>query len=134
MGKKEDWEEIFIADCELSLQVLQEEKAVLEKRCANYEMQISKMEKGICDVCKEIEKDRKLADLEKENAELKVENEANENGAKKYAEFYFETNDQLTKAKEIIKNLLCVVRNHLRIADINFNALINEADKFMQEN
>ena len=27
MTEKEKWEEIFIADCELSLQVLQEEKA-----------------------------------------------------------------------------------------------------------
>lgn len=47
----------------------------------------------------------KLKELEKENAELEAENEANENGAKKYAEFYFETNDQLTKAKEIILRL-----------------------------
>ena len=44
--------------------------------------------------------------LEEQIAELKAENEANENGAKKYAEYYFETNDQLTKAKEIIKDLL----------------------------
>ncbi len=50
--------------------------------------------------------EKRIADLEKENAELKAENEANENGAKKYAEFYFETNDQLTKAKEIIKAFL----------------------------
>ena len=45
----------------------------LEKRCANYEMEISKMEKGICDICKETEKDKKIEQLEKENAELKSE-------------------------------------------------------------
>lgn len=43
----------------------------LEKRCAKYEMELSKMEKGICDVCKETEKDKRLEKLEKENAELK---------------------------------------------------------------
>ena len=43
----------------------------LEKRCANYEMNISKMEKGTCDICKETEKDKKILDLEKENAELR---------------------------------------------------------------
>lgn len=32
----------------------------LEKRCANYEMNISKMEKGTCDICKETEKDDQL--------------------------------------------------------------------------
>lgn len=42
----------------------------LEKRCANYEMQISKMEKDTCDICKEREKDKRLAELEKEKCEL----------------------------------------------------------------
>ena len=48
-------------------------------------------------------------ELEKENAELEAKNEANENGAKKYAEYYFKTNDQLTKAKKYISFLLGVV-------------------------
>lgn len=38
--------------------------ADLEKRCANYEMNISKMEKGTCDICKEIEKDKRITELE----------------------------------------------------------------------
>ena len=49
---------------------------------------------------------KSVQELEKENAELKAENEANENGAKKYAEYFFETNDQLTKAKELLKQWL----------------------------
>ena len=38
--------------------------AELEKRCANYEMTISKMEKGTCDICKETEKDKRITELE----------------------------------------------------------------------
>jgi uncharacterized coiled-coil protein SlyX len=38
--------------------------AELEKRCANYEMTISKMEKGTCDICKETEKDNRIVELE----------------------------------------------------------------------
>ncbi len=58
----------------------------------------------------ELQKDKgelidRVRELEKENAELKAENEANENGAKKYAEFYFETNDQLTKATVLLKKM-----------------------------
>ena len=47
-------------------------------------------------------RDKEIEELEMENAELEAKNEANENGAKKYAECDFKTNDQLTKAKEII--------------------------------
>ena len=50
--------------------------------------------------------DYQLEGRDNEIRELKAENEANENGAKKYAEFYFETNDQLTKAKELLKEWL----------------------------
>lgn len=48
-----------------------ERLAELKKRCDNYEMILSKMEKGICDICKETEKDKKIEELEKENKELK---------------------------------------------------------------
>ena len=69
---------------------------------------------------------------EKRIAELEAENEANENGAKKYAEYYFETNDQLTKAKEIIKYLLSFIQkeNYKTRWDIN----IAEAEQFLKEN
>ena len=43
---------------------------VLEKRCANYEMTISKMEKGTCDICKETEKDNRIAELKDYNKKL----------------------------------------------------------------
>ena len=42
---------------------------------------------------------------EKRIAELEAENEANENGAKKYADYYFKTNNQLTKAKELLEEV-----------------------------
>ena len=38
--------------------------------------------------------------------EKEAENEANKNGAEKYAELYFETNDKLNNAKVIIRDLL----------------------------
>lgn len=44
---------------------------ILEKRCANYEMTISKMEKGTCDICKEIEKDKKIEELEAQIEKMK---------------------------------------------------------------
>lgn len=45
--------------------------AELEKRCANYEMNISKMEKGTCDICKETEKDKKIEELEQQIEKMK---------------------------------------------------------------
>ena len=45
--------------------------AELEKRCANYEMTISKMEKGTCDICKETEKDKKIEELEQQIEKMK---------------------------------------------------------------
>lgn len=48
-----------------------EENVKLKKRCDNYEMTLSKMEKGICNICKETEKDKKIEELEKENEELR---------------------------------------------------------------
>jgi hypothetical protein len=49
----------------------QEEIVELEKRCANYEMTISKMEKGTCDICKETEKDKKIEALEQQIEKMK---------------------------------------------------------------
>ena len=76
-----------------------------------------------------------LAELEKENErltdELKAENEANENGAKKYAEYYFETNDQLTKAKEIIKNCIHILKHSGTALD--WKTVINQAEQFLKE-
>ena len=75
---------------------LEHENAKLEKRCADYEMTISKMEKGTCDICKETEKDNKIAKLEQENAELKaVERMA----------LYSRMSDRLAKAEELLLEL-----------------------------
>ena len=61
---------------------------------------------------------------------LEAENEANKNGAEKYAEFYFETNDKLTKAKKIIGNLYAICKdNHYP----NTSVLIEQAEEFLKE-
>ena len=81
----------------------------LEKRCANYEMQLSKMEKGTCDIYKETEKDKKIAYLEKENAELKdklnkIERKCKFNFVDLLHDVENESKqeEQLTKAKELL--------------------------------
>ena len=76
--------------------------------------------------------EKRIAELEKENAELKVENEANENGAKKYAEFYFETNNQLTKAKEIIKEFVQWATWQGSNCP-NFKSIQDKAEQFLKE-
>lgn len=70
MTKAEVNRETTIADACNAIARLETENAELEKRCANYEMKISKMEKGTCDVCKETEKDKKIVELETRCNEL----------------------------------------------------------------
>lgn len=62
-------------------------------------------------------------------AELKEQNEATENGAKKYAQYFFETNEQLTKAKKIIRDLLgCLYSvEYDRVSDLE------DAEQFLKE-
>lgn len=60
------------------------------------------------------EKDKAIAELEAEN------------GAKKYAEFYFQTNEKLTKAKEIIREFVDNVERY----SIN-NEILDRADDFL---
>jgi len=50
-------------------------------------------------------------DLEKENAELKTDNVEWEKASDKWKSLYDSTNNQLTKAKEIIKKLLATPRS-----------------------
>ena len=71
-------------------------------------------------------------ELFKKIAELEAENEANENGAKKYAEFYFKTEDQLTRAKVIIKKL-CSLVNFLNGDDNCKEPDVEEAEQFLKE-
>lgn len=84
--------------------------------------------------------EKRFDNLEKENTELKENLDEKNNTVhnldvmnKEALRYYGEVNDQLTKAKEIIKRLLNVVRNHLCIADVNFNKLINDAEKILKE-
>ena len=72
-----------------------------------------------------------MADLESENAELEAKNEANENGAKKYAEFYFKTNDQLAQAKEIIKKCVHILKHSG--TTLEWNDVIGQAEQFLKE-
>ena len=51
------------------------------------------------------------SDLEKENAELKTDNVEWEKASDKWKSLYDSTNNQLTKAKEIIKKLLATPRS-----------------------
>lgn len=68
----------------------------------------------------------RIEELEKENTELKDNFKIAKDNEYKYQGLF-------TIAKEIIKRLLCVVRNHLCIADISFNVLINDAEKILKE-
>lgn len=83
------------------------------------------------------EQQQKIEVLEKENAELKAENEANENGAKKYAEFYFNTNDQLTKAKDILQRLMenqpTPSSMYEEIDLVGWREVNKEAEQFLKE-
>lgn len=78
-----------------------------------------------------------VADLEKENAELKERLKEHESvGDVQFWENVWSWKIKaihLTKAKEIIKRLLVVVKNHLHIADVSFNAVINDAEKILKE-
>ena len=65
------FEKMWFTAIQKDVAELESEVNRLEKRCANYEMTLSKMEKGICDICKETEKDDKIEVLEKKNTELK---------------------------------------------------------------
>ena len=80
--------------------------------------------------------------LKKEKAELEAKNEANENGAKKYAEFYFKTNDQLAQAKELLKKMLATPRTIYRKDEDGeptpffnpcYEELKNQAEQFLKE-
>jgi hypothetical protein len=104
----------------------------LEKRCANYEMTISKMGKGTCDVCRETEKDKRLADLIKENAELKEKYVKNITDCE-ICDTY--CNSLLIKVKELLKKMYylyfdpCVTNKDLE----NRDKLFEEVKQFIKE-
>ena len=101
--------------------------AELEKRCANYEMNISKMEKGTCDICKETEKDKKIAELEKENAELKEWKEQTIKARGRDYMSWSRMKDQLTKAKDLLKRFIELENCTLDYDDIK------EAEQFIKD-
>ena len=157
MTKAEVNRETTIADACNAIARLEKENAELEKRCANYEMKISKMEKGTCDVCKETEKDKKIVELETRCNELflqtceqaekieelkKWKDEWQEQVQKATDEGYARTLQtiQLTKAKEIIKKFSEFVNNEVEYdpehpqehTDL-WNDLCEEAEQFIKD-
>ena len=126
----------------------------LEKRCSNYEMKISKMEKGTCDVCKETEKDKKIVELETRCNELflqtceqaekikemksEIENDrdlpaiAYMQGAEKQKK---KDEEQLTKAKDHIKNLLDCLKQDTNDPQTNYYVVqyMTEAEQFIKD-
>jgi tRNA uridine 5-carbamoylmethylation protein Kti12 len=108
----------------------EEKISELEKRCANYEMNISKMEKGTCDICKETEKDKKILDLEKENAELRKDKKELCHSISEGGKACVYLNEQLTKAKFLLKQFY----EHYKAKTIyveNMGVLIAEAEQFL---
>lgn len=102
--------------------------AKLEKRCAKYEMTLSKMEKGICDICKETEKDNRLAELEKENVELKEKLEIEQNDRDDWFGKAVNKDRQLTEAKELLQ---AIVHQYRREGVEGY--LVEEIEDFLKE-
>jgi len=116
--------------------------AELEERCANYEMQLSKMEKGTCDICKETEKDRKLEELEQENAKLKEKlGDKVMQKQKDRADLVWKLKtaneqkaDQLTKAKELLSRLKSDFKNFAFEVGVEpISETYFEVEKFLKE-
>ena len=85
----------------------------LEKRCNELFFQVN-------------EKTERIAELEKENAELKDDNKVMaDNYSKMEQKFY----DNLTKAKEIIKNLM----KFAEMDDREYEKEYKEAEQFLSE-
>ena len=78
--------------------------------------------------------EKRIANLEKENAELKKKLKP-ENCLKLLAkEGYIKfTSEQLTKAKEIIKNLLSAYTTYADSFDDRDNEIVDEAEQFISE-
>ena len=96
------------------------------KKVAELEQKLEQAEKDLTDYQFNYPS---IKELEKENAELKAENEANKNGAEKYAEFYFKTNEQLVQAKELLEQTLSYLDN----IDEEGDELYDKINAFIKE-
>lgn len=125
-----------------NLSELEKENEKLKKRCDNYEETISKMERVACDICKETEKDRVLAELKKENAELKAEygvlscsvgdfdklqDKLEEEQRKNNG-----LSDQLTKAKELLNEFMRISKASDEDFEHDYSELIADAEQFLK--
>ncbi|MBO7735115.1 MAG: hypothetical protein J6S67_21305 [Methanobrevibacter sp.] len=145
MGKKEDWEEIFIADCEQGLKVLQEEKAKEENMCIAEPCGSSDM----CKKCKcnpEMEKlellgliqdkDKAIAEL-KENIKCLVHNcnVKQEMNDRQYA-YGLNLLSRLNKAKGFLKQCLIIINAECRMEVVQspaYKPCLIEAEKFLEK-
>ena len=92
---------------------------------------VAKVKADYHELCKL--KDMRIAELEKENAELKSDNGEWEITSDKWKKVYELTDNQLTKAKEIIKDLLNLpfANNEEVFADVNSH--LDRAEQFLSE-
>jgi hypothetical protein len=82
-----------------------------------------------------IQKD--VAELEAENAELKTDNVEWEKASDKWKSLYESTNNQLTKAKELLKKCVCIINRLTPITallDKNERSLLKQAEQFIKDN
>ena len=75
-------------------------------------------------------REKRIAELEKENAELKTDNVEWEKASDKWKSLYDSTNNQLTKAKEIIKIMKYLLFDVWGYIDFPFEERVN---KFLSE-
>lgn len=71
---------------------------------------------------------KSVQELEKKNVELKADNSEWEKASDKWKNLYYSTNEQLTEAEEIIKDLMRTSRDCIR-----WYLLCDKANKFIRE-
>jgi chromosome segregation ATPase len=100
-----------------------------EKRIAELEERVWRQKKKI------VEKTKKIADLEKENAELRKDKKELCHSISEGGKACVYLNEQLTKAKEIIKYLCGMVRelNNPNVQLTNVDYSLSEAEQFLSE-
>ena len=117
---------------------LQKDKGELTDKVKYYEQQLSAMEKGVCDVCKVKDADyyeKQIADLEKENAELRNNGFTVSAMTEQQLKVAIEKGEQLEKkleqAKDIMGDLLfLVITSHIRT--INSEEIKDKARQFIK--
>ena len=125
--EKQKWNDIFLEDCAVYDKKIAEEYKTLQERIAELEkaneMQALRIK----------ERDELLADVKKENVELKNDNIEWEKANDKWKKLYFATQDQLTKAKDHIKKLLDCLQQDTNDPQTNYYVCqyMDKAEQFL---